>query len=85
MDWSGKYPPIGREKELLIPAYLSRIPECPRAGKDAYVISSDPTGPYNAEGLMDYYYIQCTSTHHAAVGVPSNYPQFGRIQGLIAR
>lgn len=85
MDWSGKYPPIGREKELLIPAYLRRIPECPRAGKDTYTMSSDRNGPYNTEGFEDYYHIQCTTSFHEAVDVPRNYPQFDGIQGLIAR
>ena len=82
-DWSGKYPPIGRERELLAPNYLKTIPECPSSGTDSYTISSDPSGPYNTEGFTDYYYIQCTTAHHEAAGGVKNFPQYDGITGLI--
>lgn len=87
VDWSGRYP-TGNTlavKSHLTPNYLKTIPACPAGGTDTYGFALGPKAPYNTQNYEDYYFIQCNGPHHAAVGVPKNYPQYTGAVGLIER
>lgn len=84
-DWSGKYPDDGGIRAALTPNYLKTIPECPAAGSDVYDLTTDPANAYNTANFTDYYHAQCGTTFHQAVSVPTDYPQYDGIQGLIER
>lgn len=81
-DFSGHY---AADFALLTPNYLKTIPDCPAAGDVTYQMNLGTSVAYNKAGFEDYYFLQCSGTHHVAVSIPANYPQYDGIQGLIDR
>ena len=69
----------------LTPNYLKTIPSCPAALKVTYEFETGAGAAYNSKGFQDYYFIKCAGTYHNSVSVPTNYPQYDAIQGLIDR
>lgn len=82
-DWAGKYPTSDTAMGLLTPNYLKSIPECPAAGSITYTASY--TTAYNSPGFQDYYFIACGGGNHTAVSLPTGYPQYDGISGLLER
>ena len=81
-DFAGDYP---SGLSSLTPKYLKAIPECPAAGSVTYKLTLGPNAPSNEHHFEDYYHVQCTGEHHGSVSVPSNYPQYDAVHGLIER
>lgn len=82
-DWSGKY---AAGLSTLSPNYLKEIPECPAAGSDTYTSAyTTGTTAYNSPAFQDYYFLFCSGTFHTSVSLPSNYPQYDGISGLLDR
>jgi len=75
-DHSGHYP---ESLDQLTPDYLRVIPTCAAAGKDTYSAS------YKSAQNPDTYEFFCEGSYHSNVGVPSNYPQYNSVRGLISR
>lgn len=84
-DWNGKYPTDTGMAGQLTPNYLKTIPECPAVGSASYVATYGTGAAYNNNNYIDYYFISCATTNHNAVSVPSGYPQYDGISGLIER
>ncbi|MBI2265369.1 MAG: hypothetical protein HYU64_09390 [Armatimonadetes bacterium] len=69
----GRYPTLLSD---LTPAYLKMLPTCPAAGKDTYSAS------YTTDGKASYSFC-CKGKHHAAIGVPADYPKYTSEQGIV--
>lgn len=82
-DWAGKYPTALGTR--ITPNYLKIVPDCPAAGTDTYTSTYVTTAAYNAAGFSDYYFLACGGTIHSSLSVPSSYPQYDGISGLIER
>lgn len=71
-DNSGRYP---TSLKRLVPKYIEEIPQCPRAGRDTYSVACQTAREPDAFSLS------CSGSHHAAAGIPENYPQYFNSQG----
>lgn len=71
--------------DQLTQKYLPAVPVCPSGGEGTYVLESGSAAAYNSKGAEDYFFLQCSGSNHTDSSVPSNYPQYDSVQGLIYR
>lgn len=79
--------------EALTPSYLKSLPECPSAGKQTYASSyqvkrkavpTDKTNNKMPTGLSsDDYTVFCQGDHHSKAGLPTDYPIYSSLNGLV--
>ncbi|MFH0802541.1 MAG: MG2 domain-containing protein [bacterium] len=73
-DNRGLYP---ESLNKLVPDYLKKIPECPKAGSDTYSSS------YECSRQPDDFTIFCSGDFHMEMGIVPNYPMYTASKGLV--
>lgn len=79
-DWGGHYP---SHLDQLVPKYLKDLPECYEAGRMTYRAEFGPDASGNVEHKEHYFVVECAGDAHRDSGLPSNYPKYDSVNGLV--